>query len=240
MMRLVFGTVFALALTACGQEPNTAVSNDSAMPSAAGIAAASAPVTELAQADSEEFRAGVDYEMLSPAQPTTAEGSQIEVTEMFWYGCPHCYAFEPFIEDWLSRKADYIHFVRVPVVWNPVHRLHAQAHYTAEVLGKLDEMHKPLFDEIHRNGNFLDTEQALVEFFGRFGVSADAFNAAFNSTEVQVKLQEADEIGRRYRIRSVPSIVVNGKYSSNGSTAGGYDRLLRLVDQLAATEHDAR
>jgi thiol:disulfide interchange protein DsbA len=240
MTRLVFAAVVALALTACGQAPNPAVSNDTSAQSAAVIAAPSAPVIELAQADADEFQAGVHYELLSSAQPATSEGGQIEVTEMFWYGCPHCYAFEPFIEDWLSRKADYIRFVRVPVVWNPVHRLHAQAHYTAEVLGKLDEMHKPLFDEIHRNGNFLDTEQALVEFFGRFGVSADAFNAAFNSPEVQVKLQEADEIGRRYRIRSVPSIVVNGKYSSNGSTAGGYDRLLRLVDQLAADEHAAR
>jgi thiol:disulfide interchange protein DsbA len=202
--------------------------------------AAGGPALAFAQADDGEFRAGLHYEELTPPQGPTTEGAGVEVTEMFWYGCPHCYAFEPFIEAWQEHKADYIRFVRVPVMWNPVHRLHAQAHYTAIALGKLDEMHKAFFDEIHQNGNFLDSEQALAAFFGRFGVSADDFARAFNSDEVKAKLQAADEIGRRYRVRSVPSIIVNGRYSSNGSMAEGYDRLLRLVDQFAASENAAR
>jgi len=194
----------------------------------------------LAQSDASEFEAGLHFEILTPAQAPTTEGAGVEVTEMFWYGCPHCYAFEPFLEAWQTQKADYIRFVRIPVMWNPVHRLHAQAHYTAVALGKIDEMHTALFDEIHKNGNFLDSEQSLAAFFGRFGVSAADFARAFNSDEVKAKLQAADEIGRRYRVRSVPSIIVNGKYSSNGSMAGGYDRLLRLVDELAAAENASR
>jgi protein dithiol oxidoreductase (disulfide-forming) len=175
--------------------------------------------------------------MLTPTQPTSSGPDQVEVTEVFWYGCPHCFAFEPYLEAWQADKADYINFVRVPAVWNPTLRLHAQAFYTAEVLGKGAEMHSPMFQEIHVNGNYLDTEAKIAEFFGRFGVSAADFENAFKSFTVDTKLQRAEELNRRYRITSVPSIVVNGKYTTNGTMAGSYDRLLELVDELAAREH---
>lgn len=189
---------------------------------------------------SERFRMGVNYMRLSPTQPTSSSPSQIEVTEIFWYGCPHCYNFDPSIERWRAGVADYVNFVRVPAVWNPLLQLHARAFYTAEALGKGAEMHSEFFREIHERGNTLETEAELQEFFGRFGVDAAAFKAAFDSFAVHTKLQRADELSRRYRISSVPTIVVNGKYTTDGGQAGSYEALMELVDELTVAEHDGR
>jgi thiol:disulfide interchange protein DsbA len=186
------------------------------------------------------FQLGVNYERLSPTQPTSSNPDQVEVAEVFWYGCPHCFHFDPLVEQWRQSKADYIHFIRIPAVWNPTLQIHARAFYTAEALGKGNEMHTEFFKEIHERGNFLDTEAKLQEFFGRFGVDAAAFKGAFDSFAVHSKLQRADELNRRYRVNSVPTIIINGKYTTDGGQAGSYEDLLELIDTLAAAEHAAQ
>ena len=186
-----------------------------------------------------EFQVGTDYNRLTPTQPTSSSPQQVEVAEIFWYGCPHCYNFDPYLNDWEPRAADYVNFVRIPAVWNPLLRLHAQAFYTAQVLGKGEEMHQPLFAEIHQNGNYLDTPDKLAEFFARFGVDREEFTRTFNSREVNTALQRAEELNQRYQISSVPTIVINGKYTSNASMVGSYERLIELIDTLAASERGA-
>ena len=198
---------------------------------------------ELAQADtapvaldSTRFQNGTHYQRLSPAQPTSSGPDQVEVAEFFMYSCIHCYNFEPFVQDWVSSKPSYVNFVRVPTVWNPLVRLHAQAFYAAEALGKGEEMHGPFFREMHVNGNYLDSEDAMADFFEDFGVSDADARGALNSFAVHAKVQRADELARRYRVTSTPSIVVNGKYLTNATMAGGYPALLELINELAASE----
>ncbi|MGD8323905.1 MAG: thiol:disulfide interchange protein DsbA/DsbL [Gammaproteobacteria bacterium] len=183
-----------------------------------------------------EFELGTHYNRLTPAQPTSSGPQQIEVAEVFWYGCPHCYNFDPYLNAWEANNADYVNFIRIPAVWNPLVRLHAQAFYTAQVLGKGAEMHEAFFAEIHRNTNYLDTPEKLAAFFATFGVSRDEFTNTFNSPEVNERLQKAEELNERYRITSVPSIVINGKFTSNASMTGSYERLIELIDELAAGE----
>ena len=242
MNRFLLSIVAVLALAGCSEPAgqDAAVSNTST--EATQNIAQAAPVgaednvIQLAQASDSEFQMGVHYERLTPTQPTNSSPEQVEVTEVFWYGCPHCFTFDPYLRAWEPEAAPYINFVRIPAVWNPVVRLHAQAFYTAQVLGKEQEMHIPLFEEIHVNGNYLDSPDKLAAFFAKFGVSAQAFDTAFNSLEVNTRLQRSEELSRRYRIASVPSIVINGKYTTNGTMAGSYDRLIDLIDELAAME----
>jgi thiol:disulfide interchange protein DsbA len=212
---------------------------DSAEDSTAAAAAAAAVSNDTSgpSPTSAKFRLGTHYNRLSPTQPTSSSPDKVEVAEIFWYGCPHCFAFDPYLQKWLATKPDYVSFVRVPAVWNPLLRLHARAFYTAEQLGKGAEMHDPLFNEIHKNGNPLDTEDQLRDFFGKFGVDATAFKNAFDSFAVHTKLERADELNRRYQIKSVPTIVVNGKYTTDAGMAGGYDELFALINELAAAEH---
>ena len=194
----------------------------------------------LAQLDlapaSSRFQLGTHYQRLPAAQGTSSSPDLIEVAEIFWYGCPHCYTFDPYLEKWREDLPDDVSFVRIPAVWNNVLQIHARAFYTAEALGVVAEVHTPLFREIHNNGNFLDSQEALAEFFGQFGVDADAFNAAFESFSVITKLNRADELSRRYRIASVPTVIINGKYTTDAGLTGGYDELMELVDELVAME----
>jgi len=203
----------------------------------------SAPEPErivLAQNDaaamSGRFTLGTHYTRLSPTQPTSSSPDQIEVAEIFWYGCPHCYTFDPYLESWKQDLPANVSFVRIPAMWNPLLQIHARAFYTAEALGKGEEMHVPLFREIHVNGNGLNSAAAIQEFFERFGVSAEEFEAASASFAVSTKLRRAEELMTRYRIASVPTVIVNGKYSTDASAAGSYDVLVELIDELVASE----
>jgi protein dithiol oxidoreductase (disulfide-forming) len=253
MNRLV--ALAALAIAGCGgpetetdlartaEDDETAATAPQRQETPAANPSATAPLADdgtAPTAASGRFQLDTHYRRLSPTQPTSSSPTQVEVAEVFWYGCPHCFSFDPHLARWLPSKAEYVSFVRIPAVWNPLVRLHARAFYTAEELGKGEEMHDAFFREIHVNGNRLDTEQQLEAFFSRFDVDADAFKTAFDSFEVHTKVQRADELARRYEVSSVPSIVINGKYTSDGGMAGGYDELIELIDELAAAERAAK
>jgi len=240
---LTTATLLIAALCACsGSDDATPTGADAvavanqALPVQGSPAGADEQGNELALTDSSGFVLGTHYELLTPTQPTSSGPDQVEVAEVFWYGCPHCFAFEPYVEAWQRGAAEYVSFVRIPAVWNTTLQLHARMFYTAEALGKGAEMHAPIFQAIHVNGNYLDSEAKLVEFFARFGVSQSEFASAFNSFTVNTKMQRAEELNQRYRIQSVPSIVINGKYTTNATMAGSYDRLIELINVLAARE----
>ncbi len=170
----------------------------------------------LAQADpapaSGRFQLGTHYERLPAAQGTSSSPDLVEVAEVFWYGCPHCYTFDPYLENWREDLPEDVSFVRIPAVWNALLQIHARAYYAAEALGVSDELHAPIFREIHINRNGLDSQGALADFFVANGVETGAFDAAYESFAVNTKMNRADELSRRYRIASVPTVIVNGKY----------------------------
>lgn len=203
---------------------------------AADAAAAAEAVVEAAG----RFRLGQHYRRLSPTQRTfAANADEVEVTEAFWYGCPHCYEAEPFFQRWLESKPDYVKFVRLPITWDEVAVVHARLFYTVEKLDKVEEMHGAIFDAIHQDRNYLLSEEALVEFFGRFGVSAEQFREAWNSQEIlEEKLPRAFEFMQRYEVRGVPTVIVNGKYVTGAGEAGGHEALFELIDELVAAERE--
>jgi protein dithiol oxidoreductase (disulfide-forming) len=182
------------------------------------------------------FEANQHYRRLSPAQPISTDTGQIEVAEIFMYSCPGCYAFEPHITRWKERKADYVNLVRIPAMFHRVAIVHAQAYYTAEVLGITEEIHSAFFQEFHANNNMLDSESSLRRFFGRFGVSEEDFTNAWNSFTVQFRMERARELAGRYTIGETPTVVVHGKYVITGSMAGSYDDWFEIIDGLAARE----
>lgn len=184
---------------------------------------------------SSQFKEGTNYTKLVPAQPTSVAPGKVEVVEVFWYGCGHCFALDPVIEAWRAKgKPANVEFVRVPAMWNDATRMHARVFFTAELLGKLDRMHTPIFQEINVKGNGLDTVDKIAALFRANGVSNDDFQKAFASFAVENKLQRAELLNRRYRIDFVPQMIVNGTYKSDVGSAGGESQLLTLINELAA------
>jgi len=187
---------------------------------------------------SEHFKEGTNYRKVVPAQPTNVAPGKVEVVEFFWYGCGHCFKLDPAIEAWRGKgKPPYVEFARVPAMWNDTLRMHARLYYTAEALGKLDELHSTIFREIHVNNNPLNSVELMTAFFKKHGVSAEDFQKTFASFAVESKLQRADFLNRRFGIDSVPQVAVNGKYITDEGKAGGEPQLFQLIDELAAHEH---
>lgn len=185
--------------------------------------------------DEPPFKEGVDYQRLPTPVPTST-GDRVEVVEVFWYGCPHCYHMEPTVAAWLQHKPANAEFVRVPAVFGPNWEPHARAFYAAEVLGVSDQIHTPLMDAIHKEHRSLNNEQQLADFFAEHGVNRDAFLQAYNSFEVETRLKRSQQLVQRYGITGVPAVVINGKYLTNGSMAGTYEKLFEIVDFLVAEE----
>ncbi len=262
------------------QPAQAAQTGDTAAPAAAGNQAAAAaqttppasagPVSSAQAADadsgslehlaavpasaalptSSEWKPDVNYNVISPAQATTVGPGKVEVLEVFWLGCPHCYALEPYIRAWLKTKPAYVDYVRVPVMWGPVHRAHAKLFYTLESLGR-DDLVEKVFAYIHDMETQSGSESVLVanndqdtlklqeNWAVQNGISADAFAKAYNSFYVNTQLQQADEITSSYEVQGVPFIAVNGKFSTDVGKAGDDPKkLISLINFLATWEHD--
>ncbi len=188
-----------------------------------------------------KWKAGVNYTPVVPAQPTNVSPGKVEVVEVFWFGCPHCAALEPFIQSWMKNKPEYVEFVRIPVMWGPVHRAHAKLFYMLRALNRSD-LDQKVFDTIHKDGNILaaNDEQATrkmqLDFLKANGVSVEDFNKAWDSFTVNSGLQRAEQLTERYKVQGVPVIIINGKYSTDAGQAGGPGQLLQLINDLAASE----
>lgn len=187
-----------------------------------------------------QFEEGSHFRKMASSQGTSSAPDKIEVAEVFWYGCPHCYDFDPIIDQWKADLAPDVSFIRIPVIWNPTNQLHARVMYTAEALGKLPEIHPAVFKAMHQEGNTLTKEEDLVELFAKHGVSEEEFREAYNSFAVSSSVKRAENLTRRYGVRSVPVIIVNGKYATDGQEIKTFGNMLAVTDELIERERADR
>jgi len=183
----------------------------------------------------EMYEEGVQYERIVPAQPTSTV-DKVEVLEIFWYGCPHCFRFEPYIERWLRKKPENAQFVRLPGIFIPSWEVGARAYYTAQLLGIFDKMHKPIFNAIHLQKRNLSTEEAMRDLFAENGVDKKDFIKTYNSFAVGTRLRRAKTMTERYGIDGVPAIIVAGKYRLSAKSAGGNAEMLKVINFLVEKE----
>ena len=184
-------------------------------------------------ADESEFKAGQHYKEVRAPQPVD-DPSKIEVAEVFWYGCSHCHQFEGYIDKWLPGKSGDIAFVRIPAaLGRPIGVTHSKAYYTAEMLGVIERVHKPLFVAIHKDGKMMGTPEQLRELFVKEGgVKPEDFDGAFGGFAVDSRVRIAETALREMGVASTPTVLVHRKWYTNGSMAGGYDKVFKVVDEL--------
>ncbi len=175
------------------------------------------------------------YEPLTPVQPTQDPG-KIEIIEFFWYGCPHCYSFEPALSNWLKTKPDNVQFIRMPAIFNKTWGQHAKAYFTAEALGVVDAVHADFFDAIQNKKQKLTTEDQLAKFFVDHDVAEQKFRNVYNSFIVDSKLRQAKSMAPRYGVTGVPAIIINGKYKTNGRLAKSEQGMIDVMNRLIAEE----
>lgn len=190
------------------------------------------------QAADETYKVGEHYVEL-PEPVKTRDSKKVEVVELFWYGCSHCFTFEPVIEKWAAKLSDDVDFWRSPAMWRDVMVVHARAFYAAKTLGILDKVHMPLFKALNVERKPLASEQELADFFAEHGVDREKFKKAYNSFSVSSGVRLADSRARSYKITGTPEIVVNGKYRVDAKMAGGQQQMLDITDFLIAKERAA-
>jgi len=174
---------------------------------------------------------GFDYRVLPITQPIDAKG-KVEVIEFFWYGCPHCYEFEPELKGWIKRQNKDVVFKKVPIAFREELMPHSQLFYALETLGKGDALNDKVMFAMHRENKRLLNENEIADWVAAQGVDRNAFLAAYRSFAVLSKARAANQLGNAYRIDGVPTVAVQGKYITSPSIAGSRAKAVNVMDFL--------
>ena len=174
------------------------------------------------------------YVQISDLKQT--ESDKIIIYEFFWYGCPHCFNIEPTMNLIESNLQKDTIIVKVPVVLRDTWMAHAKAYYTLKQMNLDDDLHEELFNEIHINGERLDTRDSLAQFVKNKGFDESKFKKTFDSFGTEIRVKKAMRLARSYQITSVPTIIVNGKYKTSGSFVSSYKELVEVIDLLVQKE----
>jgi len=189
-----------------------------------------------------DFVEGQDYLVLFPELPLAAPAGKIEVTEIFWYGCPHCYSLEPVLKKYLAEeKPEYVFFRQIPGTLNPAWNYHAKLYYIGQMLDSdgTKGIHANIFNAVHQQRRRLQDDDSVKQFLISLGVTEAEIDTAMKSPALENQLKEARSYNENSRAGSVPSLVVHGKYLTSPSMARGSARMLRLVNYLAELEKNS-
>lgn len=173
------------------------------------------------------FVEGQDYKTLP--NPEKIAGDVIVVREFFWYGCPHCYSLEPYMQQWAKTRGNDVAFFRTPAAMNPVWEVSARGFYAAQIMGHEEKTHQALFDTIHKDGKHVDrSKETLADWYATQGVDKTKFNTAYDSFAVTTKVERSKAGAKNYQLTGVPAVVVHGKYVVTGDGA----KVSQVVDFL--------
>ena len=175
------------------------------------------------------YQLGRDYGSLSRPLPVKQDGV-VDVIEIFWYGCGHCFNLAPVVSKWAKEKDSSVNFQKMPVTWGPVHQLHAKLFYTIEALGIGENGHSAVFTAIHKEGNFLASEAAIIDFLEKLGMEKSETIKYMNSFSVRQKVKRAIEITKQFKVTATPMMFVDGQYRVEAK--GGSSKMLKVVDHV--------
>lgn len=176
---------------------------------------------------------GRHYVRLQTAAPVTLPSPEkkVEVIEFFWYGCSHCFTFEPLIEAWGKRVAPDVYFRQLPFAFiGPVE--HQKLFYALEELGQREALQRRIFNAIHVDRQRIGTEAEITSFVAANGVDRAKFAEAWKSFGVNTKLSRGKQLSNAYKIDGVPSIGIQGRYYTSATLAGSHERALAVANYL--------
>ncbi|WP_035845314.1 thiol:disulfide interchange protein DsbA/DsbL [Kitasatospora azatica] len=184
--------------------------------------------------------AAADGRYVSLRHPQQVSASaQREVVEVFWYGCYHSELLEQPLEQWAARQPSDVVLRRIPAVWpgGPEQRVqtaHARLYFTLEKLGQVDRLQRAVFRAVRGEGADLGSEAAAAGWAERQGVDRRQFTAAYESEQVRREVEQAPDDLVRYETTELPSLVVQGRYQTSPTAAGGVEAIPGVLDQLLA------
>lgn len=187
----------------------------------------------------EEFDEGIEYTVIS-APVKTSHPDQVVVTEMFWYGCPHCFRFEPYLQKWLQTMPQGVVFEQMPSVLNPGWMQHARAFFALQAMGETERTHHKIMNAMHLQNMRLNSVDTLAEFVAGLGVDEKQFREHFHSFPVDTMVRKSRQKEKKYGHKGVPAVIINGKYLTSASQAGSNARVIEVINFLVAKELAAK
>lgn len=177
---------------------------------------------------------GTNYTKLGQPVPAAATG-KVEVVEFFSYACPHCFAFDPLLEGWIKRLPADVSFRRTPVFFGrPAWEYLQSLYYALEVTNQLGAMHGKVFNAIHADHKNLAKDADVLALFSANGADGAKVVEAMKSFGVQTKVRQAKQLAEAYKIEGVPTLGVQGRWTTSSSQNGTHERALQVVDFLIA------
>jgi thiol:disulfide interchange protein DsbA len=190
-------------------------------------------------AHADDIQAGKQYTVLESPVPVSEPG-KIEVVELFWYGCPHCYAFEPTINAWVAKLPADVNFHRIPAMFGGIWDVHGQMFITLDAMGVEHKVHTAVFEAIHKEHKMFKTPEEMAEFVATQGVDKNQFLSTYNSFAVKGKVDQDKKLAVAYGVTGVPTMIVNGKYRFDLGSSGGPEETLKVADTLIEKERAAQ
>ncbi len=175
---------------------------------------------------------GQHYEVLAQPVETRVDEGQIEVTEAFWYGCPHCYNLQESVTAWYETLDDDVSVVHLPATMGGDWNTHAVMFYAAESLGILEEAHADIFAAIHEEGQRLNSADGIARFLSQYGVSEEEARQALDAFGVKAQVNQAHARMRAMRLMGVPALIIDGRYLVTPSSAGSLANMPQIADAL--------
>ncbi len=200
--------------------------------SAATLAGLSAAMPLTSYAQGKPPAEGTEYLLLDKPAPVEAAADKVEVVEFFWYSCPHCNVFEPQFDAWAKKAPKDVVVRRVPVSFRPDFEPQQRLYYVLEALGKVDALHKKVFNAIHVEKQALNTAELVTAWAEKQGISKAKFTELYNSFPVNLKARKATQLQDAFKVDGVPALGVAGLFYTSGSLAGTMERALTVTDYL--------
>ncbi len=185
-----------------------------------------------AAVSAQELVEGQHYTLLESPVATQVDDDQIEVTEAFWFGCPHCYRLKTSVNEWYEKLDDDVSIVKMPATMGGDWNTHATAFYAAQSLGIEEELHQDFFDAIHQDGRSLTEADDIAEFFSDYGVSEEEAEKALTAFSVRSEVNKANSRMRDMRLMGVPALIVDGRYVVSPQSAGSLENMPQIADAL--------
>ncbi len=200
-----------------------------------GIIAIFVLLLSFSSVNAQSFDAGIEYEILkTPVK--TSNPDKVVVTELFWYGCPHCFRFEPYIDKWKETMPANVVLEQVPSVLNSSWMEDARTYFALQMMGETEKVHKKLFSAIHLQNKRLNSLDTIAAFVKTLGVDEQKFRENYHSFQVDTMVRKSKQIERKYGHTGVPAVVVNGKYRTSASQAGSNARVIDVINFLVRKE----
>ncbi len=201
------------------------------------IAALALPALALAQPAPSAPRPGIDYHVISPAQPLFGPPGKIEVAEVFSYHCIHCADFRPHVERWKARLPADVRLTYVHAAFGGAIDNLARGFYAAEALGATERTHAGVFRAFHieRKISTGSIDEVATVYAG-LGLDRAKMLQTMNSFGVTSKVNRAKQFAQRTGVTATPTVIVNGRFRVTATAEGGFEGMLRTIDALVARE----